>query len=154
DLGHAATDGVAVGRHAGLEHVDDVLLRPIGEPLLSDVGDPAFAVRIRTAGKALRRNDAAGGVARAMALRAMPGTVDEIGAAIPGRRLRWVGCKDLAIEEQELPEAKTTTHIERKCHVVVADPPRYWRQGLDESKEVTHVLEFHSLIGCIGQRRV
>ena len=56
--------------------------------LLRDVRHPALAFRIGPAGEALRRDDAAEKIARAVALGAMAETVDEIGAAIPLRRTR------------------------------------------------------------------
>src|SRR6267154_5307326 len=49
DLGHTAANGIAVGRHASLEHVDDVFLRPVADALLGDVGYPTLPVRIGTA---------------------------------------------------------------------------------------------------------
>src|SRR6185295_17690114 len=96
---HWAADRVAVRCIAGFEQVGDVLLGVIAERLLGDVRNPALALRIGAARKALRRDDAAEDVAWAMALGAVAGTVDQIGTPVPRRRLRGIRHERLAVEE-------------------------------------------------------
>src|SRR4051794_38772698 len=78
---HRAADVVTVRRRARFEKIVDILLAPVGETFLRDVGDETLAFRIRPAGEALRSYDATEEIARAMTLRAMTERVDEIGAA-------------------------------------------------------------------------
>ena len=65
------------------------------EPLPSGLGPPA---KRRSAG--MTPIDVAG----AVAFGAMPGALDEIGAAIPARGLRGIWRENLAVEEGELPQ--------------------------------------------------
>src|SRR5438128_12601347 len=89
---HRATDRIAVGHVAALEDSFDVALGIIADSCWRDIGDGAVAAfRIGTAGKALACDDAAEGVARAVALRAMARAADQISAPIPLGRLGWIG---------------------------------------------------------------
>src|SRR5204862_2534372 len=63
---HRAADGIPVRCLPGLEHVGDVILRPIAKSLLSDVGHPVVPLGMRPTGKALAGDDAAGQVAWAV----------------------------------------------------------------------------------------
>src|SRR5450432_6867 len=81
DAHHRAADGIAVGRLAGFEQIFDVLCAPLAESLLGDIGYPPLAFRIWPAREALRGDNAAEKIARAVALGTMSETVDQIGAA-------------------------------------------------------------------------
>src|SRR5437868_13209336 len=72
---HRAARGIAVRHLPGLQEIGDVLDAPLIQPLLRDVGYPALAFRIRSAGKTLRIDNAAEDIARAVTLRAMAETV-------------------------------------------------------------------------------
>src|SRR5207248_8326317 len=87
---HGAAGGVVIGRCPGFEEIGDILLAPIAYPFLGDVRHPALALRIGSPGEALRGDDAAKEIARAVTLRAMAEAVHEIGAAIPLCRARSV----------------------------------------------------------------
>src|SRR5262249_56084387 len=73
--GHRSADGIAVGHVSGFENALDVAPRVIADSGRRDVGNPTIAAfRIRTAGEALADDDAAEGVAGAMAIGAMTGS--------------------------------------------------------------------------------
>src|SRR5258708_331644 len=75
---HRTAGGIAVGRLPALEKISDVFIAPLADSLLSDVGHPALAFGIGSAGKTLCGNDAAEKIARGMTLGAMAEPVDEI----------------------------------------------------------------------------
>src|SRR5262249_56780394 len=86
-------------------------------------GDGALAAfRIGTAGKALTCDDAAEGVARAVALRAMARAVDQISAAIPRRRLERVGLELLTVEKKKFPASEHRAELEIERQGVVTHP--------------------------------
>src|ERR1700722_12982626 len=98
DLSHVAARIIAGWVHAVVEEAGDVLhrpgdlvLSPMTEPHGRNVRHPAFAVGRRATGEPLALDDAPEEIARAVALGAVSGAVDQIGAAIPLRRLRLVG---------------------------------------------------------------
>src|ERR1700730_5292484 len=127
---HAAADRIAVGHLAGFEQICDVLHGIVGETLLSNVGHPAFAFQVRPASEALRGLDRAQGIARAVTLGAVTGSVDQIGATVPFSRLRRIRSELLAVEKQELSTAEGAADIERKWHVVIAHLALNGRQRL------------------------
>src|SRR5204863_9880827 len=127
---------VAVGQSAGLEEIGEILHAPFAKFLLRDVRYPALAFRIGTAGKALRGDDATEQIARAVALRAMAETVDEIGAAIPWRGVRGIRRQRLAVHEQEFPDSDVAADVEGKRHIMIAHPAAYRRQRLQIGEEV------------------
>src|SRR5882757_7533393 len=61
---HRAAGAVAVRRLPGLQEIGNVLLAPVGSPLLGDVGHEALAFGIGPARKTLRGDDAAKQIAR------------------------------------------------------------------------------------------
>src|SRR4030095_15202588 len=127
---------VSFGRWPGHEEVGDILRAPVGEPLLRNVGHPALAFGIGAAGETLRLDDATEEIARAVTLRAMSETVDEIGAAIPRGRTGGVRRERFAVHEQPFPDADVTADVERKRHVVIARPAGPWRPPLSVRDEV------------------
>src|SRR6185437_5096620 len=116
---HRAAGAVAVRCLASLEEIGDILHIPVAEPLLRDVLHPTLAFRIGTAGKALRGDDAAKKIARAVTLGTMAKAVDEIGAAIPGRRSRLIRHEQPVVEEQKFPDADIAADVEWKRQIVV-----------------------------------
>src|SRR5262245_39323371 len=64
DLGHGGADRVPIGGLAALEQIGDILVRPILQAVLGDVGHPALAVGRRAAGEALGLDDAPRRIAR------------------------------------------------------------------------------------------
>src|SRR5258707_11282504 len=122
---HRAAGAVAIGHIAGFEKIADVALAPVAESLLSDVRHPALAFGVRSAGKALRRDNAAKEISRAVALRAMAEAVDEIRTAIPLRRARGIRSEWLAVHEQQFPDPEIAPDIEWKRHVMIAHFARY-----------------------------
>src|SRR5262249_22070156 len=125
----------------------------VGEPFLRDVGHPALTVRIGTACKALRGDDATQDIARAVTLGAMPETVDEIGPAIEAFGARGVGYERLADLEQQLPDSDVEANVERKRHVVNAQLARHGGKRLQIGKEIADVLHSGALIGGVGKGR-
>src|SRR5262249_49731591 len=110
---HQATHRIAVGHVSGLEDALDVALRVVADTCRRDVGGGALAAfRIGTAGKALTCDDAAEGVARAVALRAMARAIDQISAAIPRRRLERVGLELLTVEKKKFPASEHRAELE------------------------------------------
>src|SRR5208283_2536746 len=114
-LDHRAAGEIAGWIHAVVQEAGDVfrrpgdiLLRPMLQPDRGDVRHPALAVWTGPAAKALAGDDGAEKIARAVALGAVPGTVDQISAAIPLRRLRGMGHERPAVEIQHLPESDQT----------------------------------------------
>ena len=105
-LHHRAADAVAVRQVAGLQHGRDILLRPVADPLLRDVGHPSIAFEIRPARETLPEFDAAQKIARAVAFGAMRGPVHQISAPIPLRGFCRVGPERRAIEIQQFPNAE------------------------------------------------
>jgi len=92
DCSHGTADGIAVRQLAGLEDAPDVLLGIITYSGLGNIGNLAVApFRVGAAGEAPACNDPAQAIARAVALRTMARTVDEIGAAIPLLRSGRIG---------------------------------------------------------------
>src|SRR5882672_8589277 len=89
-LDHAAADTIGIGRLAVFQRSGDVGFRPLLELELSDVGNAALAVGTWTAGETQARDHAAERVARGVTFRAMAGSVHEISAAVPCRRLRGI----------------------------------------------------------------
>src|ERR1041385_5900900 len=81
-LGHLPTDGISFERLPRLEQIRNVVLRPVAEPLRREIGNRALPLRIRPAGEALRGNDAAHEIARAVAFRTVPRPLDQISAAV------------------------------------------------------------------------
>src|SRR5205085_12500699 len=122
--------------------------------LLRNVGHPALAFRIGPAGETLRGDDAAERIARAVTFGAMAKTVDKIGAAIPGGRMRGIGDKRFAVEEQQLPHADRGADVEWKRQIVIAYPALNDRKRLEISEEIAHVLNLGPLIGCVRKSRV
>src|SRR5947208_1669227 len=113
DTRHRAHGLVALRQVAGLEEVGNVLHAPFGEvAFLRDVRHPTLAFGIRRAGKALRGDNAAEEIARAVALRAMTQSVDEIGAAIPCGGMRRVRDERLAVKKQQLPDSNRAANVE------------------------------------------
>src|SRR5690348_16907906 len=84
-----------------------------------------------------------------MAFGAVAGTVDQIGAALPRRRLRWIGTDLLSGKKQELPAAHEPANVEWKRHRLLARLSADRRQGLEVGEQVAHVGERHVLIGAI-----
>ena len=82
-----------------------------------------------------------------------PETVDEIGAAIPRRRMRGVRRERLAVHEQPFPDADIAADVEWKRHVVIARLARHRRQRLQVGKEIADVLDLRMLVGRVGKGR-
>src|SRR5258707_6175300 len=133
---HRAGGLVAVGKFAGFEKIADVVLAPLAGSLLRDVRNPALAFGVGPAGEALRRDNAAKEVSRAVTLRAMAEAVDEIGTAIPLRRARGIRCEWLAIHEQQFPDPEIAPDIEWKRHVMIAHFARYGGERFFVGEEV------------------
>src|SRR5262249_59760015 len=120
-----------------------------------DVGNPTIAAfRIRTAGEALADDDAAEGVAGAMALGAMTGAVDKIGAAMFLGRLGGIRLGLPAVEIKEFPASEQAADLEIERQVVVARLAFDWRQRLEIGEEIAHVFHLHALIRRIGKSRI
>ena len=122
-------------------------------PFLRDVRHPALAFRIGSAGKALRGDDAAKEISRAVTFRAMTEAVDQIGAAIPPRRTRRIRHKGLAVHEQQFPDSDVAPDIERKRHVVIAHLAGDRRERFQVGEEVADVFNFGMRVGRIGKSR-
>ena len=111
------------------------------QSLLRDVRHPALAFRIGSTCEALRGDDAAEKIARAVTLRAMAQAVDEIGAAIPPRRSRRVRPEGPVVHEQQFPDPDIAPDVERKRHVMIAHFAGNRRQRLQIGKEVADVFD-------------
>src|SRR5262249_22147920 len=137
------------------ENALDVALRVITDSGRRDVGNPTIpAFRIRTAGEPLADDDAAEGIAGAMALGAMTGAVDQIGAAIFLRRFGGIRLELAAIEKKEFPASEQATDLEIEWQVVVARLAFDRRQRLEIGEEIAHVFHLHALIRRIGKSRI
>src|SRR3984893_14937380 len=150
---HRAAGAVAIGHLPGFEEIGDVLRAPVANPLWRDVRHPALAFRVWPAGEALRCDDAAEKIARAVALGAMAEAVDQIGAAVPLRRVRGIRHERLAIHEQPFPDPDIAPDIEWKRHVVIAHLAGYRGKRFQVSKQVADVLYFRMLVRRIGKGR-
>src|SRR5262249_6371182 len=148
---HRAAGIVAIGQLPGLEEIGDVLLAPVADALLRYVGYPALAFRIGATREALSRDDAAEKIARAVTLRAMAKTVDEIGAAIPLRAAAAVRHERTVIDEQQLPNPDIAADVERKSHVVIAHLARNSRQRLQIREKIADVFGLRVRVGRIGK---
>src|SRR4029077_2063586 len=85
---------------SGWRLIGDSGLRPVLQLGLGDIRKAALVIANRIAGEALSGNDGAKTIARAVTFGAMGGTIDQIGAAIPLRRIRRVGVERLVVEVQ------------------------------------------------------
>src|SRR5262249_8481010 len=121
--------------------------------LPGNVRHPALPVRIGTTGKALRSDDAAEEIARAVALGAMAKAVHEIGAAIPGWRPSLIRNQEAAVEEQQFPDADIPPDVERKRQIVVAHLACTRGQRLQVGEEIADVLCCRVRIGGVWKGR-
>src|SRR5262249_34014679 len=101
-----------------------------------------------------RGNDGAEEIARAVALRAMAKSVDEIGAAIPRRRMPGICSKWLAVQKQPFPDSDRTANVERKWQLMGAHSPLHRRERHEVGEEIADVLYLRALIGGVGKRRI
>src|SRR5207237_8249978 len=85
---HRTAGAVAVRHLPSLKKISDILLAPVANAFLGDVGHPTLAFRVWAAGESLRGDNATEEVPRAVTLRAMADAANQIGAAIPARRAR------------------------------------------------------------------
>src|SRR5216683_1623037 len=93
---HCPADGIAVGQLTRFQNPRDVLLGEIAYAGRGNIGNLAVATfRVGTAGETLAGNDASQAIARAVTLRAMARTIDEISTAIPLLRSRRIGAEFL-----------------------------------------------------------
>src|ERR1700730_10425681 len=153
DPHHRAADGIAVRHLTSFEQIFDVLCAPLAKSLLRDIGYPTLAFRIWPAGEAVRGDDAAEKVTRAVALGAMAEAVDEVGTAVPLRRVRGIRHERLAIHEQPFPDSDIAPDIEWKRHVVIAHLAGHGGKRFQVSEEVADVLYFRMLVRRIGKGR-
>src|SRR5271170_3660925 len=104
-----------------------------------DVRHPAFAVGRWAAGETFAGGDRAEKIARAVTFGAVSRSVHQISAAIPFRRLRRIGLKRPAVEEQQLPAADQAANVEWKPQVVLSHAARHWRQSFQIGKKIAYV---------------
>ena len=122
-------------------------------PFCVILGIAPFAFRVGPTSETLRRNDAAQRIARAVALRAVAGTVHQIGTAIPLSGLRRIRLERLAIKKQKFPTAHQTADVERKRQIVIAHVALHGWQRLEIGKQIAHIADAHALIRAIWKRR-
>jgi hypothetical protein len=67
---------------------------------------------------------------------------------------RWIGSKCFAIEEQQFPDSDRAADIEWKPEVVIARLAGNSRQCFQIGEKVAQVVEPHTLIGRVRQRRI
>src|SRR5207248_98666 len=147
--------GIAIGHLSGFENALDVALRVIADSGRRDVGNPSVpAFRIRTAGEPLADDDAAEGVAGAVALGAVTGAVDQIGATIFLRRFGGIRLELPAVEIKEFPASEQAADFEIERQVVVARLALDRRQRLEIGEEIAHVFHLHALVRRIGKSRI
>src|SRR5205823_5428069 len=93
-------------------------------------------------------------IARAVTFRAMPGSIDEVGASIPLRALRGVRFEHASIEEKKFPGAQDAAETENRRQIMRTRFAAHRCQGLDEGEQVAHVIETHVLVGRVGKCRI
>jgi hypothetical protein len=99
------------------------------------------AFRISTTRKSLGRFDAAENIAGAVTFSAMPRPFDQVGAPVVRGVSGGIGGERPGVEEQELPDAQAPADIKRKWLRVRLGWCRLRRHGLQESIEITDVVE-------------
>ena len=92
-------------------------------------------------------------IPRAVTLGAMAEAVDEVGAAIPARRMRRVRREGLAVHEQPFPDSDIAPDIEWKRHVVTAHLARHRFKRFQKGEEVADIVGLRMGVGRVGKGR-
>ena len=93
-------------------------------------------------------------VARAVAFRAVPRPLDEIGTPIELALSRRSGAKVLPSRYSSFHSAEAAADVEGKASSCGIGRCRLGRQRLEEGEEVAHVVKRHALVGRVGEGRI
>src|SRR6202045_1915997 len=137
-LPHRALDLALLGRNAGSQELDNVILFPFADPGIGVrryVGDELTVGPIRRPGQPLTGSRGAEEITRSMALAAMRERGDKVSSAIVGDRAIGGGLERTRGKEQQLPTGLQEAPGEWEGHVVRPVLPVYWGKreqiGLD-----------------------
>ena len=128
-LPHRALDLAQLGRGAGSQEFDNVILFPLTDPGIGvrrDIRDELTVRSIRRPGQPLTGTRGAEKIARSMALAAMRERSDQISTAIIDNTALGGGLKRTGTEEQQLPAGLQEAPGEWEGHVVRPIFPVHW----------------------------